>query len=54
MTLKEYITHLSKLSKEHGKKEVYYSIDDEGNEFRPVFYSPSIGKVGRKNVVILN
>ena len=43
MVLAEYVGKLVKLVKAgHGKKEVYYSIDEEGNDFQPVQYEPSV------------
>jgi hypothetical protein len=55
ITLKEYIKQLKKLEKEHGHKFVVYSIDDEGNDFKYVFYRPSSGYLLDKgNVVFIN
>lgn len=42
MMLKEYIALLKPLVKLHGNKTVFYSCDEEGNDFKPVYYSPSI------------
>lgn len=45
MKLKEYKKFIDKLVKEgHGNKEVYYSSDDEGNSYEPVYYAPSVQK----------
>ena len=41
MKLKEYLESLEKLYEEHGDIEVYYSIDEEGNDYKEVYYSPS-------------
>lgn len=47
MTLKEYIdalTHiLKKDPKIYGKMKVVYAVDEEGNDFKEVFYKPNIG-----------
>jgi hypothetical protein len=43
MTLNQYKKAIDKLVKDgHGGKDVFYAIDDEGNDFRPVSYSPSV------------
>lgn len=57
MKLKDYIKHLEILNgKGHGDCEIVYSIDDEGNDYKPVYYVPSyFKKLGdHKNVVCLN
>ena len=43
MLLSEYIKKLHAIFKEHGDLPLIYSKDDEGNEFRPVVYDPSVG-----------
>jgi hypothetical protein len=46
MTLEKYITKLNKLVEKHPESlnmKVVFSIDEEGNEFKPVIYDPSIG-----------
>ena len=46
MKLSEYITSLNKLLEENPEASDYLvitSIDDEGNGFSPVHYSPQIG-----------
>lgn len=46
MTLKEFIKHLNDLVKSHPEAldyQVVTSIDDEGNEFNLVYYSPTLG-----------
>ena len=45
MKLKEYAKKINELAKENGNLEVAYAIDDEGNGFRYVNYSPCVGKV---------
>ena len=55
MKLKEYKEHIDKLIAEgHGNSDVYYSCDDEGNDFTPVHYTPSINKIRGKKVIIIN
>lgn len=46
MTFKEYVTNLTQLLIEHpelAKKKAVYAKDNEGNEYREVYFSPSIG-----------
>lgn len=46
MKLKEYLDNLNKLVKENPdclEYEVVSSIDDEGNGFNSVYYSPTLG-----------
>jgi len=43
MKLKEYADQIAKLAKDYPNVDVCYSIDDEGNEFRPVYYHAAVG-----------
>jgi len=46
MILKEYLENLNHLAKENPKSlkmKVVFSIDDEGNAFKNVLFSPSMG-----------
>jgi hypothetical protein len=43
MTIKTYIKKLQKLADKHPKAKVIYAIDEEGNSFKPVIYTPSVG-----------
>lgn len=43
MKLKDYISHLQKIAKNHPDLEVVYSADDEGNSYGAVHYSPAVG-----------
>jgi hypothetical protein len=61
MILKDYLKALRKLAKEHGDKEVYYAMDDEGNAFNPVVYLPCyyddfpVDDINvRKNIIVIN
>ena len=49
MTLHKYMKELKKLVDRYPLLEVYYSIDDEGNDFRPVFYDASVQEVEDEN-----
>ena len=46
MKLKEFLTNLNDLIKKNpeiAELECYTSIDDEGNGYIPVYFSPSVG-----------
>jgi len=43
MKLSKYIKELEEKLKNYGDLEVVYSVDDEGNSFNEVYFSPSIG-----------
>lgn len=61
MKLKDYLKELKRVAKENEDLEVFFSCDDEGNGFSPVFYTPSIhasadlGIGGKnRNVIVIN
>ena len=41
MKISEMIKNLQQFMEWHGDIECYYAIDDEGNAYRPVYYTPS-------------
>ena len=41
MLLSELIRNLKDSKKKYGNLECVYSIDDEGNDFQPVIFSPT-------------
>ena len=41
MKLNEYIKQLQEVKRKHGNLECIYSIDDEGNDFHSIYYSPT-------------
>lgn len=48
MKLKEYINGLQEFAKENEgslEMDVYTSIDDEGNGYNMVYFTPSIGRM---------
>lgn len=52
MTLKEYLKHLNKIVEKNPEAleyEVIYAKDEEGNEFKEVFYKPSLGFLDDEN-----
>ena len=44
MKITELMHHLRQVKKKHGDLECIYSIDDEGNDFHPVHFSPTTMK----------
>lgn len=42
MKLSEMIKNLQEFMNEYGDMECYYAIDDEGNDYRPITYKPSL------------
>jgi len=47
MTLEKFIENLKTLAEEHPETlayEVVTAIDDEGNGFNPVYFTPSLGR----------
>ncbi len=56
MKLRDYLNDLHKKVKadpEILNMEVFYSIDDEGNDFKPVFYNAGIME-DKENSICLN
>lgn len=53
MTLAEYAKQITAMAKNHGNLEVYFSIDDEGNDFQPVNFLPSVIHVTEDGQMIL-
>ena len=43
MKLKEYAIYINDLARHHPNAEVVYASDDEGNNFQPVHYHPTVG-----------
>lgn len=42
MKVSEMIKNLQEFMDEHGDLDCYYAVDDEGNDFKPVYYDPSL------------
>lgn len=42
MKISEMIKNLQQFAFEHGDIDCYYAVDDEGNEYKRVYYSPSL------------
>lgn len=53
MTLAEYAQQITAMAKKHGNLEVYFSIDDEGNDFQPVNFLPSVIVVNKYGEVVM-
>ena len=43
MNLKTYIKALHKIAEKHDNLEVVFAKDDEGNQYHPVVYTPTLG-----------
>lgn len=59
MLLKNYVKAIEKLAKDHGDKQVFYSIDDVGSAFKEVVCSPGVITIPvsdgeQKSVVSIN
>ena len=50
MKLKEYIKKLKELEKKVGDVELIYGVDEEGNWFHSVYFSPSIKYVPKESL----
>lgn len=44
MTLQEYANHINSLAKKNPNLKVVYAIDDEGNRFQEVVFTPTVGE----------
>ena len=42
MKISEMIKELQSIQEEHGDLTCYYAIDDEGNEYHKIWYSPTV------------
>ena len=42
MKISEMIENLKEFMDEHGDMDCYYAVDDEGNDFHEVYYSPTL------------
>ena len=42
MKISEMIKNLEAVMLANGDLECYYAVDDEGNEYHPVYFEPSI------------
>ena len=47
MKISEMINNLQEFMAEHGDIDCYYAVDDEGNEYREVYYDPSLRYVNK-------
>lgn len=43
MRLSEYIDGLKQILEKNGDLQVVYAVDEEGNSFNEIFFSPSVG-----------
>ena len=42
-TIESMIDHLTKIKEAHGNLPLVYAIDEEGNAFHGVYFSPTLG-----------
>ena len=42
MKISEMIKNLQEFMAEHGDIEVWYAVDDEGNDYHPIYFTPSL------------
>ena len=42
MKISEMIKNLQEFMNENGDIDCYYAVDDEGNGYKPVYYSPTL------------
>lgn len=42
MKVSEMIKNLQEFMEENGDIDCYYAVDDEGNDYKPVYYSPTL------------
>lgn len=61
MNIEKYIAHLQQVAKKYPKAKVIYAIDEEGNGYDEVFFTPTPGRFedgefdrfdGNKNVKV--
>jgi len=46
MKLKDYIVKLQKVADKHPNSTVVFAVDDEGNSFAEVNFTPTLGNFG--------
>ena len=51
MKISEMIENLEAVMAANGDIEVWYAVDDEGNAYRPIYYSPSVYYVNQYDEV---
>lgn len=51
MKISDMIRNLYGFLKENGDLECWYAADDEGNEYRPIYYLPSLYYANKDNEV---
>ena len=54
MKLTTYIEKLQELLAEHGDLELIYSNDDEGNEYRKLYFDPGVVNYIESNYCIIH
>ena len=51
MKISEMINNLTAFMEKHGDLECWYAVDDEGNDYHPVYYDPSFRYVDEEGTV---
>lgn len=51
MKISQMIENLQEFMEEHGDLDCWYAVDDEGNDYHEVYYSPNLYYVDRENNV---
>jgi hypothetical protein len=51
MKISEMIENLKKFKDKHGDIECWYAVDDEGNDYKRVYFHPSLYYVNDSNKV---
>lgn len=54
MKLSTFIKNLNKIQEMYGDFECYYSIDDEGNDYKPVYFEPVLMFIDKDDKVFKN
>lgn len=49
MKISDMIRNLYEFLKENGDLECWYAVDDEGNEYCPIYYPPSLYYANKNN-----
>ena len=50
MKISQMIKNLQEFKKKHGDLDCWYAVDDEGNDYHEVYWSPSLCYLGNDEV----
>ena len=51
MKISEMIKNLEAVMAANGDIEVWYAVDDEGNAYHPIYYTPSVYYINKYNEI---